>query len=364
MPFRLRTILTALLLVSGVIPAGGQTRDTLPVPDVAPYKTLKCDFHMHTVFSDGEVWPTTRVVEAWRDGLDAIAISDHHIYRPHKADVKEDIARPHEIALAVARQLGVILIPAVEFAEGDMHANALFVTDANAFKGLSLADGFAMAKKQNAFVFWNHPGWKDTPKWLPPFAAAYDARQLHGVELVNGRDFYAEAYPWTSEKDLAIFANSDVHAPIDMDYGHRERPVTLVFAERSDAGGIRAAMEARRTAAWMGGELWGPEPLMRGIWEGALEISGTRITTRRSGLILQNRSAIPFRVKVTKAPAWLGVRTSEVAAEKTTGFVLTVNQSAPAARTDASLELEVTNVHVGPGRNLSVTLPVELDLKQ
>ena len=41
-------------------------------PDVPGYLTLKCDLHMHTVFSDGSVWPNIRVQEALRDGLDAI----------------------------------------------------------------------------------------------------------------------------------------------------------------------------------------------------------------------------------------------------------------------------------------------------
>jgi hypothetical protein len=53
-------------------------------PDILGYKTLKCDFHLHTVFSDGQVWPTTRVDEAVREGLDAIAITDHIEYQPHK----------------------------------------------------------------------------------------------------------------------------------------------------------------------------------------------------------------------------------------------------------------------------------------
>jgi hypothetical protein len=44
------------------------------IPDVKGYKTLKCDFHQHTVFSDGQVWPGVRVQEAWREGLDVIAI--------------------------------------------------------------------------------------------------------------------------------------------------------------------------------------------------------------------------------------------------------------------------------------------------
>ncbi len=55
------------------------------IPDIPGYITLKCDFHMHTVFSDGIVWPTYRVNEAWEDGLDVIAISDHLEYQPKRA---------------------------------------------------------------------------------------------------------------------------------------------------------------------------------------------------------------------------------------------------------------------------------------
>jgi hypothetical protein len=364
MPRVYPVVSTALLLVAATASAPAQTRDPLPVPDVGVYKTLKCDLHMHTVFSDGEVWPTTRVTEAWRDGLDAIAITDHHIYRPHKADLKEDIARPYEIAQPLARQLGLILIPGVEFSEGLTHANALFVSDANAFKGLGkIADGFAEAKKQNAFTFWNHPGWQRRPEWFPDIAAAYNAHQFQGMEIVNGRDFYPEAYPWIDEKKLTILADSDVHTPIDVAYGRRERPVTLVFAKQADAAGIREALEARRTAAWMGGEVWGSETLLRGLWQGAIEISGNRLAAGRNGLILRNRSAIPFRAKVVKTPAWLTVQTSTVQPEKMAGFVLAVSKSAPAGKTDATIELEITNLHTAPGRNLTVSVPVTLDLQ-
>ena len=54
-----------------------QARTAVNIPDVPGYVTLKCDFHIHTVFSDGYVWPTVRADEAWREGLDAIAITDH-----------------------------------------------------------------------------------------------------------------------------------------------------------------------------------------------------------------------------------------------------------------------------------------------
>ena len=41
-------------------------RREIRFPDLPGCGTLKCDFHMHTVFSDGEVWPPVRVAEAWR----------------------------------------------------------------------------------------------------------------------------------------------------------------------------------------------------------------------------------------------------------------------------------------------------------
>ena len=36
-------------------------RTEISIPGFDGYETLKCDFHIHTVFSDGSVWPTVRV---------------------------------------------------------------------------------------------------------------------------------------------------------------------------------------------------------------------------------------------------------------------------------------------------------------
>ena len=65
-----------VLALSGIMQMGfGQAVDkSVDIPDLDNYQTLKCDFHMHTVFSDGLVWPTVRVDEAYAEGLDAIAI--------------------------------------------------------------------------------------------------------------------------------------------------------------------------------------------------------------------------------------------------------------------------------------------------
>ena len=66
-------------------------RNEISIPGFDQYQTLKCDFHIHTVFSDGHVWPTMRVAEAWQEGLDAISITDHIEYRPLKKVVLGDL---------------------------------------------------------------------------------------------------------------------------------------------------------------------------------------------------------------------------------------------------------------------------------
>ena len=46
---------------------------------------------MHSVFSDGSVWPDIRVQEAIRDGLDVIATTEHIEYQPWKDDIPHPI---------------------------------------------------------------------------------------------------------------------------------------------------------------------------------------------------------------------------------------------------------------------------------
>ena len=66
------------MAVAGVMTASAQfTPNKIVVPDIEGYKTLTGDFHIHTVFSDASVWPSTRVQEAIWEGLDVIAITEH-----------------------------------------------------------------------------------------------------------------------------------------------------------------------------------------------------------------------------------------------------------------------------------------------
>lgn len=68
-----------------------KARHEICLPQIDDYQLLKCDFHIHTIFSDGIVWPSLRVQEAWEEGLDAIAITDHIEGQPARRGCRQVI---------------------------------------------------------------------------------------------------------------------------------------------------------------------------------------------------------------------------------------------------------------------------------
>lgn len=359
-----KTLRFACLLVLAAL-AAAQVRDPLPVPDLPGYRTLKCDLHTHTVFSDGEVWPTVRVSEAWREGLDAISLSDHIDYQPRKDDVRSNPARPDALAAALAEQLGILLVPGLEIGEGDIHFNIVFVTDFKAYAGLDLHGALRMARQQKAFAFWNHPGWR-RPKaeWFPRVDTFYQEKLFQGMELVNGTTFYPEAFPWIEEKGLTILANSDVHGLTAVDYPNRTRTITLAFVSSRDLEGLREALFARRTVGWQGDNVWGSEAHLASLWQGAVKLENPELRGRPGATVLlraRNDSAIPFRIQVRQAPAWLrAVRGGELRGQMAGALPLSIAKDAPAGTHEVALGIEVTNFHTGPGRLLTVRVPVRV----
>ena len=368
-------LLPILVVASAIVRAQTPVRQTLPVPDVPGFKTLKADFHLHTVFSDGNVWPTTHVQDAWRDGLDVVALTEHAEYTPHAADVKVDIGRSYVIAKPLADQLGVILVPGVEITkpdppaplvlpEGSAHFNALFITNPGVLNVPNdLMEALRRAKAQNAFVFWNHPRYRvSRAAWFPPIARAFDAGLFQGMELVNGPDFYDEAYPWIAERGLTILADSDAHEPVPPRTATAHRPITLLFVKNADLDGVREALVARRTAAWQGEDVWGPEDYLRGLWSGSIVVE-TPTVIRKPGAApfvrVRNDSAIPMHVVVRGAPEWMIFSTPlTLDAESVTFVRPPLTAAAPAGEHHLELMLEVSNLHTAPGKNLIVKLPL------
>lgn len=127
-------LLPSLCIAHGPVSPQPQTERAIEFPDTASHKTLVVDLHTHTVFSDGHVWPTIRVKEALRDGLDAYAVTEHLEYQPHITDIPHpDRNRSFEEASRAAAGHDLAVIPGVEITRQDApgHINAVFIEDAN-----------------------------------------------------------------------------------------------------------------------------------------------------------------------------------------------------------------------------------------
>jgi 3',5'-nucleoside bisphosphate phosphatase len=252
-------------------------------PDVPGYKTLVCDFHQHTVFSDGSVWPDIRVQEALRDSVDAISLTEHIEYQPHKDDLPHpDRNRAFQIAGKSARPYGLIVVNGAEITR-DMppgHANAIFLKDANKLLLDDPMDAFREAKAQGAFTFWNHPNWiaqrKDGTATLTNMHRLLMAEGLlNGIEVVNDITYSDEALRIALDYNLTIMGTSDIHGLVDWQYkiaegGHR--PVTFVFAKERTAGSIKEALLERRTAVWFSNTLIGREAQVLPLLEASISV--------------------------------------------------------------------------------------------
>ncbi|MBK9139348.1 MAG: histidinol-phosphatase [Verrucomicrobia bacterium] len=284
--------LAALTLACALV-AHDRARSPVRIPDLPGFQTLKCDFHIHTVFSDGKVWPDIRAEEAWREGLDAIAVTDHIEYQPHKADLPTAHNRSHEIAQAHGQTLDLIVIRGSEITRAmpPGHLNAIFLQDARALDVPDWRASLAEAQRQGAFIFWNHPGWTGqqadgVSRWYPEHTELVNSNQLHGIEVVNGREYYPEAHAWCLEKNLTMLSNSDIHNPLGLDYDlhlNDHRPLTLVFARERTADSIKEALVARRTAVYSGTVLVGREEFLRPIFERSIRVKTPQVRVRGKG---------------------------------------------------------------------------------
>ncbi len=294
--------------------AMGQNRKILHIPDIPGFLTLKGDFHIHTAFSDGYVWPDFRVVEAWTEGLDIIAITDHIENRSHKADLPEDLNSGYERAKTRANELNILLVPGAEISKSTPpgHLNALFVEDVNKLRDNDPMAQVEEAVKQGGFILWNHPGWgwarplPDTTKWWDFQTAILEKGWLHGIEVYNTEEWYPIALKWAKEKNLTIFANSDIHAPVNYWYNlsipYSHRPMTLVFAKERTLNGVKEALFDRRTLGYFDDLLVGREDLIKSLFNSSTTLNppfrqAAKTGTRTYFAELENHSDLTFILK-------------------------------------------------------------------
>jgi len=318
-----RIPLFALIVISFQAFSQHTLRKEINFPDIEGYHTLKCDFHTHTVFSDGKVWPTVRVDDAWRMGLDAISITDHIEYQPHKDYIPTNHDAGYEIALPHSHETNLILIKGSEITRHmpPGHLNGIFITDSKKLEteavrkywetgetdtvrdALDYMKPIEEANRQGGFVFWNHPGWaSQAPNGIKMYDVHKDLIKkglLKGVEVVNWDYWYPEALDWCIEYNLTVMSNSDVHEPsgtfLEM-ADNTHMPVTLVFAKERTEAAIKEALLAGRTAAWFEDKIIGKEEFVDPLVKACIKVNKPHYVSENGTkyVLVENLSSCDF----------------------------------------------------------------------
>lgn len=348
-----------------------QTRVEYKLPDILGYYTLKGDFHIHTFYSDGSVSPEDRVKEAWRDGLDVIAITDHIEY-PNSQFQSIDLNKSYDLALKTAQEYGILLIKGGEITRSmpPGHFNALFLSDVNKLRLESVDDAFNEVVKQNGFLIWNHPGWDaqitDSLRWYPKHTELYNQNRLKGIEIFNEKVYYPQVFQWALDKSITIFANSDIHAPINFLYDpskNEKRAMTLVFAQEKTIEGVREAMVNHRTIAIFDNKMYGEEQYVKPMIEKCIVV-GENITmphnSNEAYISLTNISDFPIYLKGIKNAQFQLPENVELLPNTTVRVKVSKIKTITKGINNLKLPFMVENGFIGPDKQATIEIGVNL----
>ncbi len=328
-------------------------RTNIRVPNLDAYETLKCDFHIHTIFSDGVVWPEIRVREAWEEGLDAIAITDHIERNPSKPHVGGDHNSSYEVALSSARNYDILLIKAGEITRSmpPGHLNALFVDDVNKLDTEKPEDAIMEAHRQGGFLIWNHPGWKaqqpDTCKMFDIHRKLISSGVINGIEVFNEKEWYPIVMSWCVENNLAVIATSDIHDVNAHFYPLEKyhRPMTLVFAKDRSMESLKQALFEKRTAAWFGKYVAGKENILNELFRKSVSFRTFPEPDAKKQYSIEIKNDSDFTFELTA-----------VSSELPSFSVLPNSSVIVKAKQNGNFAYLVSNWFINTGKNLPVTI--------
>ncbi|MBQ0081635.1 MAG: hypothetical protein KBS95_08840 [Alistipes sp.] len=370
------------------------------VPDVPGYVTLKGDFHCHTVFSDGAVWPTTRIEEMVFDNMDILAITDHCDTRHRKqvraglfVDEKCTRNTSYEIASKHGKRKGIIVLHGAEVTRGSRlfpgHFNTHFVSDGDLIakameaedatikdkkkrEETAIINGLKEARRQGAFITWNHPNWEPQApngvEWLPIHEKVYKEGYIDGIEIVNMYvGFCPEAFHWAIEKGLTVVSGTDSHSAMNtiVDYVSGEhRAMTLVFSKSRKQADIREALNNHRTAVVYQDNVYGPEDVLRPFLKEVIKIEKISYHKNKVNFYVKNVSSIPVVLKKSAENHNLVITSPTInpGAELVLG-VTAAYGAKKFEKNDFEIKYSVENFYTDTDKPLQISVPVSLPEK-
>ena len=360
----------------------GKHRQEIILPQVKGYNIYKADLHTHTIYSDGSVTAPWRVREAWCDGLDIIAITDHIEYRRIERNllkymgeyIKEEyrnlpkgvntnlqgvaadergilanLNTSYDEAIESNEQYGMLIIRGVEITRNEGHYNAIFTTDNNKIYHPDIKQSIKNAVDQGAYVFQNHPKHdKSTKTSMSPLAEElHKSGLVKGMEIGNGWAFWGRLVPYCIKNNVPMFSNSDGHATMAERFQPHYnngvyRNMTFILSKKCDEKSIKKAIEEGRTIAYHNNRLVGKEEYLAELFKASVSIEHKCDNKKETMVILTNKSSIPYTVKFGK---------TEMIVHAMSAVQL------PLPKGSASADLTVTNLICGGNKRVKVSLP-------
>ena len=356
-------------------------RAEIILPTIDGYNIYKTDLHTHSVYSDGDVTPAFRVREAYYDGLDAIAITEHLEYRRHEGNmlkflkgytngkvvkakntdlikhqcpkdgIMSDQNYPVEEAIRESKKFGILVIPGTEITREPVkvgHFNALFTTDNNAIYDPDALQSIRNAKAQGALIQHNHPGWRRTTCAKTKFEVkAYEAGLIDGIEVANGGSFYTTVIDRAINENLFMAANSDIHVGTAETYALKGqlRNMTLILAKECTLEALKEALEAKRTIAYSGGYITGKAELLNKLFLASVKHEIVR--TNRDGsctIALTNMSSFAYTFKTSENANPITIKpfnTIQMGVDKSRVLNLTLTNMFCGLNTHPTVELKI-----------------------
>ena len=312
-------------------------RTEIILPQVKGYNIYKGDFHVHTIYSDGEVTPRERVREAWYDGLDIIALTDHlelrsyekfmlkaHApYNPdgkpyeyirggagHKTDpttpIYCDLDATYEEAVMYKEKenIPVMVVRGTEIwrnARTIGEYNAFFLKDITDVAKPDIIESLKEARKQGAIIIHNHPGWRrNTMDKSPEQEEIYAQKLVDGIEVIGGTGptLYPQMIDRCVNEKLTIFSNTDTHRTSAQYYprgGEIFRSMTFIMAKECTEKAIKEALLDRRTIGYAANNLIGEEMWLSEFLNAAVECKVVAETKKGDRTFqLTNHCSVPF----------------------------------------------------------------------
>jgi hypothetical protein len=228
-------------------------------PELWMRRPLRCDFHIHTHYSDGNSSPARMAVRARELGLDVAVITDHNRYAPSL------------IAMDEVKRLGLNLItgPGEEVSGPNWHIVAigasraiyelgvqgLFFQGDREWQYEALRWAICTTQKYGGRAYLAHPYWSVERGFHLPsswYDQVLEEGILDGIELLgdvkhenNLRSLARYLDFRATGRDIPILGNSDTHGS-EHTFGTYW---TLVFAEEPTLEGVLCAIEDRWSVA-------------------------------------------------------------------------------------------------------------------